>query len=140
MVLQLQLFITVELKIETLYPRMSNKSAFSMVSNLQQDNILDLNFNLWNQIPMFTINMHLVVQFAPKVFVPSTLLSAFLDLTNRTPLEISIWAFMGYPGLFQHSYICLYIIFHLNNKFCLHSSLALLDPLRGSGVTVCKLK
>ena len=30
----------------------------------------------------------------------------------RTPLEISLRAFMGYPGLFQHSYICLYIIFH----------------------------
>ena len=41
---------------------------------------------------------------------------------------------MGYPGLFQHSYICLYIIFHLNNKFRLHSSLALFDTFRGSGV------
>ena len=28
-----------------------------------------------------------------------------LDLTNRTPLEISLRAFMGYPRLFQHSYI-----------------------------------
>ena len=37
MVLQLQLLITVELKIGTLYPRMSNKSALSMVSNLLQD-------------------------------------------------------------------------------------------------------
>ena len=83
---------------------------------------------------MFIFNLHLVVQFAPKVFVPSTLLTAFLDLTNKTTLEISLWAFMGYPGLFQHSYICLYIIFNSDNKFCLHSSLALLDPLRGSGV------
>ena len=63
MVLQQQLFITVELKIGTLYPRMSNKSALSMVSNLLQANTLDLNCNLWNQIPMFFINMHLVFQF-----------------------------------------------------------------------------
>ena len=63
MVLQQQLFITVELKIGTLYPRMSNKSALSMVSNLLQDNTLDLNCNLWNLIPMFIINMHLVFQF-----------------------------------------------------------------------------
>ena len=63
-----------------------------------------------------------------------SLLTAFLDLTNRTPLEISLRAFMGYPGLFQHTYICLFIIFHLNNKFCLHSSLTLLDPFIGSGV------
>ena len=131
--LQLKLYITVELKIGTLYPRMSNKSALSMVSNLLQDNTSNLNCNLWNQI-MFIINMHLVVQFAPKVFVPSPLLAALLDLANRTPLEISLRAFMGYPGLSQHSYICLYIIFHLNIKFCLHSSLALLDPFRGSGV------
>ena len=62
MVLQLQLFITVELKIGTLYP---NKSALSMVSSLLQDNTLDLNCNVWNQIHMFIINMHLVVQFAP---------------------------------------------------------------------------
>ena len=65
MVLQLQLFITVELKIGTLYPRMSNKRALSMVSNLLQDNNLDLNCNLWNQIPMFIINMCLVVKFVP---------------------------------------------------------------------------
>ena len=58
-------FITVELKIGTLYPWMSNKSALSMVSNLLQDNTLDLNCNLWNQIPMFIINIHLLVQFAP---------------------------------------------------------------------------
>ena len=63
--LQLQPFITVESKIRTLYPRMSNKSPLSMVSNLLQDNTLDLNCNLWNQIPMFVINMHLVVQCAP---------------------------------------------------------------------------
>ena len=61
------------------------------------------------------------------------LLTAFLDLTNRIPLEISLRAFMGYPGLFQHAYICLFIIFHLNSKFCLHSSLTLLDPFIGSG-------
>ena len=134
MVLQLQLFITVKLKIGTLYPRMSNKRALSMVSNLLQDNTLDLNCNLWNQIPMFIIDMHLVVQFEPKGFVPSPLLTAFMDLTHRTPLKISLRASMCYPGLFHHSYIYLYIIFHLNNKFCLHSSLALLDPFRGSGV------
>ena len=63
MVLQQQLFITVELKIGTLYPRMSNKSALSMVSNLLQDNTLDLNCNLWNLIPMLIINMHLAFQF-----------------------------------------------------------------------------
>ena len=103
MMLQLQLFITVELRIGILYPRMSNKSALSMVSNLQQDIILDLNCNLWNQIPVFIINMHLVVQFAPLVNVPP-LLTAFLDLTNRTPLEISCRAFIGYPWLFQHAY------------------------------------
>ena len=28
-----------------------------------------------------------------------------LDPTNRTPLEISLRAFMGYPGLFQHTYM-----------------------------------
>ena len=55
MVLQQQLFITVELKIGSLYPRMLNKSVLSMVSNLLQDNTLDLNCNLWNQIPMFII-------------------------------------------------------------------------------------
>ena len=65
MVLQQQLFITVELKIGTLYPRMSNKSALSMVSNLLQDiNTLDLNCNLWNLIPMLIINMHLAFQFS----------------------------------------------------------------------------
>ena len=53
------------IKIGFLYPWMSNKSALSMVSNLLQDNTLDLNCNLWNQIPMFIINMHLVVPFAP---------------------------------------------------------------------------
>ena len=37
----------------------------SMVSNLLQDNTLDHNCNLWNQIPMSIIKMHLVVQFAP---------------------------------------------------------------------------
>ena len=42
-----------------------NKSALSMVSNLLLDNTLDLNCNLWNQIPMFIIYMCLVVQFAP---------------------------------------------------------------------------
>ena len=53
------------IKIGTLYPQMSNKSALSMVLNLLQDTILDLNCNLWIQIPMFILNMHLVVQFAP---------------------------------------------------------------------------
>ena len=53
------------IKIGFLYPWMSNKCALSMVSNLLQDNILDLKGNLWNQIPMFIINMHLVVPFAP---------------------------------------------------------------------------
>ena len=69
-----------------------------MGSNLLQYNTLDLNCNSWNQIPMFIINMQLVAQFAP-------LLTAFLDITNKPPLEISIMAFMGYPGLFQHEYI-----------------------------------
>ena len=65
MMLQLQLFITVELKIGTVYPRMSNKSALTIVSNMLQNNTWDLNCNLWNQIPVFIVNIHLVVQFAP---------------------------------------------------------------------------
>ena len=64
MALQLQLFKTVELKIRTLYALMSNKSTLSMVSSLLQDNTLDLNCNLRDQIPMFIINVNLVVQFA----------------------------------------------------------------------------
>ena len=41
---------------------------------------------------------------------------------------------MGYPGLLQHAYICLFTIFHLNNKICLHSSLTLLDAFIGSEI------
>ena len=64
-VLQLQLFTKciVESKIGTLYPRVSNKSALSMVSNLLQNNALELNCNLRDQIQMFIINGHLVFQF-----------------------------------------------------------------------------
>ena len=51
-------------------PSMLNKSALSMVSNLLQDNTLYLNCNLWNQIPMFIINMHLVVQFCTLGLCP----------------------------------------------------------------------
>ena len=39
-------FFIVGLKIGTLFPWMSNKSALSMVSNLLQDNTLDLHCNL----------------------------------------------------------------------------------------------
>ena len=42
---------------------------------------------------------------------------AVLDLTNRTPFEISIRTCMGYPGLFQHTNI-IYILL----QFCCNDS------------------
>ena len=82
MVLQQQLFITVELKIGTLYPRMSNKSALSMVSNLLQDNTLDLN-----------CNQHAHSYFCLGVHVPP---------------GVSIW---GYMFIFEGTHI-LELFFH----------------------------
>ena len=112
-----------KIKDGTLYPQMSNKRAFSMVSNLLQ--IMDSDTYAYYQYAFSSSICTLGL---------CPLLIAFLDLTNRTPLEISLRVYMGYPGLFQHSNICLYVILHLNNTFCLHSYLTLLDPFRDAGV------
>ena len=59
-------------------------------------------------------------------FLLELTIKSFADMVSYTPQfehKNNQWAILDY---FNTHTFCLYIIFHLNNKFCFHLSLALL--------------